>query len=119
VLVVDDNHDAADSMSMLVEFAGGKTRAVYSGPDALGSIDAFKPDVILLDIGMPGMDGYETCRRIRAKYADSIAVVAVSGWGQQSDKDFAARVGFDAHLTKPADPEALAATIAKLGSRQK
>jgi CheY-like chemotaxis protein len=114
VLIVDDNHDAADSMAMLVEFAGGTTRAVYSGAEALGLIDAFGPDVILLDIGMPGMDGYEACRRIRAKYGDTIAVIAVSGWGQQSDKDFAARVGFDSHLTKPADPEALAATIARL-----
>jgi PAS domain S-box-containing protein len=116
VLVVDDNHDAADSMAMLIEFAGGTTRAVYSGASALELIDSFVPDVILLDIGMPGMDGYEACRRIRAKYADSIPVVAVSGWGQQSDKDFAMRVGFDAHLTKPADPEALSATIARLAS---
>jgi PAS domain S-box-containing protein len=116
VLVVDDNHDAADSMAMLVEFAGGTTRAVYSGAAALELLEAFGPDVVLLDIGMPGMDGYEACRRIRAKYGDSISVVAVSGWGQQSDKDFAARVGFDAHLTKPADPEALAATIARVSA---
>ena len=116
VLIVDDNHDAADSMAMLVEFAGATTRVVYSGADALAAIDTFTPDVVLLDIGMPGMDGYEACRRIREKHGDSVAVVAVSGWGQQSDKDSATRAGFDAHLTKPADPEVLAATIARLGA---
>jgi PAS domain S-box-containing protein len=115
VLIVDDNHDAADSMGMLVGFAGATTRVTYSGPEALELIDSFGPDVVLLDIGMPGMDGYEACRRIRAKYGDRIAVVAVSGWGQQSDKEFAARVGFDAHLTKPADPDVLTSTIARLG----
>jgi CheY-like chemotaxis protein len=116
VLIVDDNHDAADSIAMLVEFAGGTTRVVYSAKDALDILDSFRPRVVLLDIGMPGMDGYEACRRIRAMHGDAIAVVAVSGWGQQSDKDLAARVGFDAHLTKPADPEALTATISRLGT---
>jgi len=114
VLIVDDNHDAADSIAMLVEFAGGTTKVVYSAKDALDVLDSYRPRVVLLDIGMPGMDGYEACRRIRATHGNAIAVVAVSGWGQQSDKDLATRVGFDAHLTKPADPEALTATIARL-----
>jgi CheY-like chemotaxis protein len=118
VLIVDDNHDAADSIAMLVEFAGAVTRVAYSARDALDALETFGPQVVLLDIGMPGMDGYEACRRIRARHGDSISVVAVSGWGQQSDKDLAARVGFDAHLTKPADPDALIGTIARLGGER-
>ncbi|HTU67617.1 MAG TPA: ATP-binding protein [Steroidobacteraceae bacterium] len=118
IVIVDDNHDAADSMSMLIEFAGGETKVAYSAPMAFELIESFRPGVVLLDIGMPGMDGYEACRRLRAKYGDALGIIAVSGWGQQSDKDFALRVGFDAHLTKPADPEALTSTIARLATRK-
>ena len=115
VLIVDDNHDAADSMALLVEFSGAETRTAYSAAQAFEIVESFKPGLVLLDIGMPGMDGYEACRRLRAKYGDTLAIVAVSGWGQRSDKEFAARVGFDDHLTKPADPETLTATIERLG----
>jgi CheY-like chemotaxis protein len=66
---------------------------------------------------MPGMDGYEVCRRIRAKHGQDIALIAVSGWGQDADKQLAMNAGFDAHLTKPADPEILAQTIARLARR--
>jgi CheY-like chemotaxis protein len=113
VLVVDDNHDAADSMAMLVEQSGALVRVAYSALDALRIVDEFMPRVVLLDIGMPGMDGYEACRRLRALHGDKLAVVAVSGWGQDSDKQLAQRAGFDAHLTKPADPIALAETVAR------
>lgn len=118
VLVVDDNHDAADSMAMLVEQSGAKVRVAYSALDALRIVDEFMPRVVLLDIGMPGMDGYEACRRLRALHGDKLAVVAVSGWGQDSDKQLARRAGFDAHLTKPADPVALAETIARFRARR-
>ncbi len=118
VLVVDDNHDAADSMAMLVEQSGAAVRVAYSALDALRIVDDFLPRVVLLDIGMPGMDGYEACRRLRALHGDKIAVVAVSGWGQDSDKQLAQRAGFDAHLTKPADPTALAETIARFRGRR-
>jgi CheY-like chemotaxis protein len=117
VLVVDDNHDAADSMAMLVSQSGAQVRVTYSAREAIESIEGFMPQVVLLDIGMPGMDGYEACRRLRALHGDRFAVVAVSGWGQDSDKQLAQRAGFDAHLTKPADPQVLAATIARFGSR--
>lgn len=113
VLVVDDNHDAADSMAMVVEQSGARVRVAYSALDALRIVEEFAPRVVLLDIGMPGMDGYEACRRLRALHGDQLAVVAVSGWGQDSDKQLAQRAGFDAHLTKPADPTALAETIAR------
>jgi CheY-like chemotaxis protein/anti-sigma regulatory factor (Ser/Thr protein kinase) len=114
VLVVDDNHDAADSMALLVEQSGAVVRVAYSALEALEAVGGFMPQVVLLDIGMPGMDGYEACRRLRALHGDRFAVVAVSGWGQESDKQLAQRAGFDAHLTKPADPRQLADTIARL-----
>jgi PAS domain S-box-containing protein len=116
VMIVDDNHDAADSMGLLVEFSGALAHVVYSGESALEAIEKFKPSLVLLDLGMPGMDGFEVCRLIRQKYGHEIAVVALSGWGQNSDKIQAQRAGFDAHLTKPADPSLLEATISKWAS---
>jgi len=113
VMIVDDNHDAADSMKLLVEFAGAVVQVAYSGESAIDAIELFKPSVVLLDLGMPGMDGFEVCRLIRQKHGHEIAVVALSGWGQHSDKVQAQRAGFDAHLTKPADPSTLEAEISK------
>jgi CheY-like chemotaxis protein len=72
---------------------------------------------VLLDIGMPGVDGYEACRRIRARHGRDITLIAVSGWGQESDKQLATSAGFDAHVTKPADPETLAQTICRHSAR--
>ncbi|HEV8444294.1 MAG TPA: response regulator [Steroidobacteraceae bacterium] len=117
VLIVDDNQDAADSMALLVQLEGGNARVAYSAEPALSAIDAQAPDVVLLDIGMPGIDGYEACRRIRARHGRGITLIAVSGWGQESDKQLATSAGFDAHLTKPADPETLARTISRHTSR--
>jgi CheY-like chemotaxis protein len=73
--------------------------------------------VVLLDIGMPGMDGYETCRRIREKWGAHVVVVAITGWGQQSDKQSALQSGFDAHITKPADPTKLEQLVVALSKR--
>jgi CheY-like chemotaxis protein len=117
VLIVDDNQDAADSMGLLVELAGALVRVAYSAEQGLELIAESPPDVVLLDIGMPGLNGYEACRRIRAKYGHRITLIAVSGWGQDSDKQLALNAGFDAHLTKPADPEALERTISQLARR--
>jgi CheY-like chemotaxis protein len=117
VVIVDDNHDAADSMALLAQLEGADTRVAYAAEPALAAIEKWIPDVVLLDIGMPGMDGYEVCRRIRAKHGQGIALIAVSGWGQDADKQLAMNAGFDAHLTKPADPEILAQTIARLARR--
>jgi hypothetical protein len=85
VLIVDDNPDAADSMALLVQLEGADTRTVYSGPAAIAAIDEHPPDVVLLDIGMPGLSGYEVCKRIRAKHGSAIIMIAVSGWGQEGD----------------------------------
>jgi len=114
VLIVDDNQDAADSMALLVRLEGAETEVVYSALEGLEKIERRRPDVVLLDIGMPGVDGYEACKRIRARHGNAIVLVAVSGWGQESDKKLAMNAGFDAHLTKPADPETLTRTVARL-----
>jgi PAS domain S-box-containing protein len=114
VLIVDDNHDAADSMALLVQLEGANASVVYSALEGIEFIEQHAPDVVLLDIGMPGLDGYEACKRIRAQYGSRLCLIAVSGWGQDADKKQAMNAGFDAHLTKPADPDILARTIARL-----
>jgi signal transduction histidine kinase/DNA-binding response OmpR family regulator len=106
VLIVDDNVDAADALGMLVRLLGGDARIAHDGTMGLESASEFRPDVVLLDLGMPGIDGYETCRRLRAS-GSAAYVVALTGWGQEQDKVRALQSGFDAHLTKPADPALL------------
>jgi signal transduction histidine kinase/ActR/RegA family two-component response regulator len=107
VVVIDDNRDAAVSMAMLIEELGGECRTAYGGESGVKEVLAYRPSLVLLDIGMPGMDGYETCRRIRRDLGDEVMVVALTGFGQNEDKERAMAAGFSAHLTKPADPEAL------------
>jgi PAS domain S-box-containing protein len=107
VLVIDDNVDAADTTAMLVEALGGSVAVAYGGEAGIAQAVAFRPRVVLLDLGMPGIDGYETCRRMRQALGAQVFIVALTGWGQEQDKDEALRAGFDAHLTKPADPAAL------------
>jgi signal transduction histidine kinase/DNA-binding response OmpR family regulator len=117
VMVVDDNRDGADAMGMLVSDLGGEVSVLYDGPSALALLEEFVPDVVLLDIGMPGMDGYETCKRIREACTTEVTVVAVTGWGQERDRRLATQAGFDAHLTKPADPLQMADLIGRLCGR--
>jgi two-component system CheB/CheR fusion protein len=102
VLVVDDNVDAADSLCLLLEVTGHTTRQAHDGPSAIELATSFQPDVVLLDIGLPGLDGYEVARRMRrqAVTAGSL-IVAISGYGQQEDRVKAREAGFDHHLTKP------------------
>ena len=111
VLVIDDNRDAANVMAMLVHELGGECRTAYDGEGGLRALSDYRPKVILLDIGMPGLDGYETCRRIRRDVGNDVVVVALTGFGQEQDKEQAIRAGFNAHLTKPADPAALASLL--------
>lgn len=112
VLVVDDNFDAATSLSMLVELLGHEVRTAYDGTEALDLASQFCPDVVLLDLGMPRMDGYEACRRLRAQpWGADIAVVAVTGWGQERDRRETQLAGFDQHLVKPVAPEVLESTL--------
>jgi PAS domain S-box-containing protein len=106
VLVVDDNRDAAQSLAAVLSMEGHTVATAYDGLDALAQVASFEPDVVMLDIGMPGMNGYEVARRIRAEPGGSRRLlVALTGWGQQEDKRRAADAGFDRHVTKPIDPE--------------
>ena len=115
ILVIDDNEDAANATAMLVEEMGGEARVAYDGESALEMLEEYQPDVVLLDIGMRGLDGYETCQRIRRVLGDRVLLVALTGFGQEQDKEKATRAGFDAHLTKPADGAALAGILASRG----
>jgi CheY-like chemotaxis protein len=115
VLVVDDNEDAASTLAMLVKELGGESRSATNGFEAISCVTEFEPDVVLLDIGMPGIDGYETCRRMRQTPSGARAtVVALTGWGQDDDKQRALDAGFDLHLTKPADPVKVAQLLTGL-----
>jgi PAS domain S-box-containing protein len=112
-LIIDDNKDAAVTMSMFVEELGGAALTAHDGATGLAAIERFQPDIVFMDIGMPGLDGYEVCRRIREMPSlQHVVLVAVTGWGQAQDKRRALEVGFDAHLTKPVDPDAVAQLLA-------
>ncbi|MEZ4236948.1 MAG: PAS domain-containing protein [Myxococcota bacterium] len=112
VVVIDDNRDAADAVAMLVDAMGGEARVAYDGQSGVALVDAFRPDLVLLDLGMPEVDGFETCRRLRLLGRADLRVVALTGWGQEQDQAATAAAGFDAHLTKPADPAVLERLIA-------
>ncbi len=115
ILVVDDNAAAADALAELLSLFGNETRVVHDGQAALKALSAWCPNVILLDIGMPGMDGYEVARRIRQQpSSDAVELIALTGWGHEKDRDCAREAGFDHHLVKPVDLEALRALLARL-----
>ncbi len=108
VLVVDDNRDAANSLGMLLKLIGADVQLAYSGPDALAAFAEHKPHVVLLDIGMPEMDGYEVARRIRSQsQADDVTLIALTGWGQEEDRHRSKTAGFDHHLIKPPELKTL------------
>jgi signal transduction histidine kinase len=117
VLVADDNQDAADTLAMLLEIMGHIVRQVPDGEAAVRVAAEFNPQVVLLDIGMPKLNGYEACRQIRALPGGSaMTLVAVTGWGQADDRRRSQEAGFDQHLVKPVDPSALVELIAALAS---
>jgi PAS domain S-box-containing protein len=108
ILFVDDNRDAAESLRMMLELLGADVRVAYNGRDAIERFAECQPTAMLLDIGMPGMDGYEVAREIRARADGSTAlIVALTGWGQEDDRRRSREAGFDHHLVKPADLETL------------
>ena len=112
VLVVDDNRDAADSMGLLLESLGANVKVVHDGQSALSLLENFRPTVVLLDIGMPKVDGYEVARRIRARREfQSLKLVALTGWGQAEDRRRTRAAGFDYHLIKPAEINELTALM--------
>jgi len=115
ILVVDDNRDAAISLAMMLKIMGNDTQTAHDGLEAIDVAAAFRPDVILLDIGMPKLNGYDACRRIRQQpWGQSIVLVACTGWGQAEDKHMAQDAGFNSHLTKPIDPADLGKLLAEL-----
>jgi len=109
VLVVDDNIDAAESLSLLLQAEGHQTELAHDGLAAVEATARFAPDIVLLDIGLPGLNGYEAAMRMRSQGSSRPTLVAVTGWGQQQDRVRAAQAGFDLHLTKPVDPAVIMA----------
>lgn len=108
ILVVDDNRDAAQSLCMLLQMRGAHVKALHDGESALEALDDFQPDTVLLDVGMPGMDGYELARRIRARDDGTrFQLVAITGWAQEEDRQRSRAAGIDHHLVKPVDMAAL------------
>ncbi len=115
MLVVDDNQDAANSLAMLLRLKGHEVRVVHNGPAALELVGEYRPEQVFLDIGMPGMDGYEVARRLRQfPGLEKIRLAAITGWGQQEDRRRTAEAGFDHHLVKPVELSALEGLLAEL-----
>jgi CheY-like chemotaxis protein len=112
VLVAEDVADAAEMMRVMLDYMGHDVRVAGDGARAVAIAKEFKPHVVLLDIGLPRLDGYEAGRRIRAALGPEVLLVALTGWGQQEDKERAKEAGFDLHLRKPAEPNVLEALIA-------
>jgi PAS domain S-box-containing protein len=108
VLVVDDNVDSADSLATLMRLSGHETRIAYDGEEALAAAEEFRPEAILLDIGLPKLHGFGVCRRVRAEpWGEGIVMVALTGWGQDEDRQRSKDAGFDRHIVKPVDYQAL------------
>jgi CheY-like chemotaxis protein len=115
-LVVDDNVDAARTMAMLLELEGYQVECAFDGQQALDCVRDRPPDALLLDIGLPRLDGLEVARRLRAQSGEAARkrlLVAVSGYGRDQDRAQALQAGFDLHFTKPADPEQLLQVLAR------
>jgi CheY-like chemotaxis protein len=119
ILVVDDNLDAADSLALLLRVAGHDVQVCHDGRDALTAAAAFQPEVVLLDIGLPGMDGYEVARQLRERAeTERVLIVALTGYGQEEDVRRSMEAGFDHHFVKPADLTALSALFASVRAAQ-
>jgi CheY-like chemotaxis protein len=115
LLVVDDNRDAAESMSMLLEMWGHEVAYAYDGPTALRTAEKWQPEAVFLDIGLPGMDGYEVAERLRElPHAKGAVLIAITGYGQDDDRLRSRRAGIDHHLVKPVAPDALRSLIESL-----
>jgi len=115
VLVVDDNKDAATSLSMMLALDGHEVRRAYDGIEALAVAEDFRPEVVLLDIGMPRLDGYATARELRKRpWAQDLLLVAITGWGHQEDKRRSAEAGINRHLVKPVEPDIVRQLVEQL-----
>jgi CheY-like chemotaxis protein len=110
--VVDDSHVAAESLAMLLELEGHEIHTAHDGAEAVRTAERVRPDVVLMDIGLPIVNGYEACRHIRAQaWGASMVMVALTGWGQEDDREQSRAAGFDLHLVKPVDHAELSQVI--------
>ncbi len=108
ILIVDDNRDGADSLALILQIMGNDTRTAYDGQEGVDEAEQFRPDVIVFDIGLPKLNGYEACRCIRElSWAKSVVLIAVTGWGQDEDRRRSRDAGFDHHVVKPVDARTL------------
>lgn len=115
ILVVDDNHDSALSMAMMLSIMGHDTRTAHDGESAVATAESFLPDVVLLDIGLPKLNGYEVAQRIRGQaWGASMYLIAVTGWGQDEDRQRSNEVGLNRHMVKPVEPAALEKLLTEL-----
>ncbi|HSL54416.1 MAG TPA: PAS domain S-box protein [Pyrinomonadaceae bacterium] len=115
VLIVDDNRDSADSLAMLMGITGNKTYMAHDGVEAVEAVEKYRPEVVLLDIGLPGLDGHEVCRRVREQpWGKDIIVIALTGWGQEDDRRKSEEAGFNGHLVKPVDYDKLLELLSTL-----
>lgn len=118
LLIADDNADVADSLALLMQMEGHLVTVVNDGEAALGAMANAPPDVALLDVGMPGLDGYDVARRVRAQFKDATVLVAITGWGQASDKAKALAAGFDHHLVKPVEPSLVTSLLKEISANR-
>jgi CheY-like chemotaxis protein len=117
-LVVDDNEDAANSLALLLKLKGHHVEVAHHGTTALKIAENYRPEMIFLDIGMPGMDGYEVARRLRQHpELKNVVLAALTGWGQQEDRRRSAEAGFDHHLVKPPELKLVDSLLSDLGQR--
>ena len=115
VLVVDDNRDGADSLAMMLRLLGNEVKTANDGVEAVAEAGRFRPEVILMDVGMPRLNGLDATRRIREQpWGRGVMLVALTGWGQEQDRRRSQSAGFDFHLTKPVEPAALERLLAGL-----
>jgi signal transduction histidine kinase/CheY-like chemotaxis protein len=112
ILVVDDNHDAADTLAYLLQQAGADVQIAYNGPDALNDVELFGPEIVVMDLGMPGMSGLDVARQLRKRNREKPTLIALTGWGQSADRELTRIAGFNHHLTKPVDFAELHALLA-------
>ncbi|HEX2138616.1 MAG TPA: ATP-binding protein, partial [Woeseiaceae bacterium] len=113
ILVVDDNRDSADSLGMLLQLQGHETCVAYDGLAAVTEAERFKPEIVLLDLGLPKLNGIEACRRIRNEpWGREMMIVALTGWGQEKDRRRSSDAGFDEHIVKPVEPQVLSRLLA-------
>ena len=119
ILVVDDNHDSALSLAMMLSIMGHETQTAHDGESAVATAESFLPEVVLLDIGLPKLNGYEVAQRIREhEWGASMFLIAVTGWGQEEDRQRSSEVGLNVHMVKPVEPAALERLFAELRRNQ-